>query len=80
MKKEAKNFGEWHVTESGDMIHTDYKYKIDGYRLVSKIDDNNEWILHMMDKKWVDMNDFIPAYFHALKNLDTQYVEIKTHY
>lgn len=28
---------------------------------------NEDWILHMTEKRWVNFNDFIPAYFLALK-------------
>lgn len=54
-------YGEWSVNTNGDLWRGNYF--IDGDRLLEK-----NWMIHMMEKSWINMNDFVPAYFHALRN------------
>ena len=60
--KEDGTFGKWQVTKEGHMIWNQGKYEIHSTTLT------RDWIAHMFEKKWIDWNDFIPAYFQALKN------------
>lgn len=73
--RDGFKFGDWVVSESGDM---DYK---DGTYIIS--DDTlhmGNWILHMSEKSWVNMNDFIPAYLQAMKNAGLQHNVIQFYY
>lgn len=67
-KKGEERVGEWHVSENGDMTYGDDEYVIEADRL-----HENDWILQMFTKGWVDWNEFIPAYYQALLNADIQY-------
>lgn len=60
-KIKERTFGDWHVSEEGDMEFQDGRYFISSDRLTQ-----DNWILHLMSKKWINFNEFIPAYFHAL--------------
>ena len=56
----------WEIQDDGTMVFKGpaspvFSYYIEGSRLTEKT-----WIPHMMRKKWVDLNTFIPAYFAAL--------------
>ena len=73
-EKEIKQFGSWEVSPKGDMNH-DGRYSIPSNRLT---EDN--WIIHMQEKGWIDFNTFLPAYLQALKNAGKQFVKIKTFY
>lgn len=73
--KEESKFGKWHVSESGDMTYNNGQYAIYDYRLE---DDN--WIAHMFEKEWIDWNEFIPAYFQALKNAGIQFKSVRVFY
>jgi len=67
MKREfvLHKFGCWRVEKNGDLICSkglnNQYYVIEAKRLTE-----DDWVLQMMTKYWCDMNDFIPAYFHAL--------------
>ena len=39
-----------------------------------------DWIAHLFTKQWNNWNDFIPAYFQALKNKGVQNISIITFY
>lgn len=67
-----KKFNDWKVYKNGDIIHTEMNYLISGDRLKE-----NDWIEHMMYKGWVDLNDFIPAYFQALSYKNIESITIK---
>jgi hypothetical protein len=70
------DFGKWHVSKNGDMEYDNGRYFIEA----SRISEDN-WILHMLDSKgWIDYNEFIPAYFQALKNINKQFIKIKICY
>jgi hypothetical protein len=68
-------FGKWKVLKNGDMDFDNGRYFIDGNRL-----GHEDWILHLMEKDWVNMNDFIPAYFQALQNIGIKYLKIQSFY
>ncbi len=69
-KGQACRFGKWYVYSNGNMIYDGY-YEIDSDSLRDTND--NDWILHMFGKEWIDWNEFIPAYFQALKNINIQF-------
>ncbi len=70
-----QRFGNWHVSENGDMNFKNGRYQIFGYQL-----SQDNWILHMLEKDWVNLNEFVPAYFHALRNIGYENHTIKTSY
>lgn len=72
--KQEMQIGKWHVKENGDLEYDGY-YHISGKRLIE-----NDWIAHLFEKRWIDFNDFIPAYFQALKNIGEQYVNVRVFY
>jgi hypothetical protein len=72
--KQELQIGKWHVKENGDLEYDGY-YHISGKRLIE-----NDWIAHLFEKRWIDFNDFIPAYFQALKNIGEQYVNVRVFY
>lgn len=59
---EFVEFEQWKVYKNGDMDCEKAGYTIHADQLRKE-----DWILHMMEKRWVDFNDFIPAYFYAMK-------------
>lgn len=68
---EADNVkSDWTVHEDGTMVHNDKGYVIEGWRLTEN------WLEHMSEKNWVDMNTFVPAYIRACYIADVQKVEI----
>ena len=72
--KQELQIGKWHVKENGDLEYDGY-YHISGKRLIE-----NDFIAHLFEKRWIDFNDFIPAYFQALKNIGEQYVNVRVFY
>jgi hypothetical protein len=72
--KQEMQIGKWHVKENGDLEYDGY-YHISGKRLTEK-----DWIAHLFEKGWIDFNEFIPAYFQALKNIGEQYVNVRVFY
>lgn len=65
--KQESTFGKWHVSMSGEMTYNNGKYFIESSRL-----DKENWIAHLFEKGGIDWNEFIPAYFQALKNAGIQ--------
>ena len=61
---EANN--EWTVTDEGDLVCKDRHYLIEKERL-TEMGWNINWISHMAEKNWVNLNSFTPAYLLALK-------------
>lgn len=51
---------EWEVNRNGDITHKYNGYHIPGERLAGE-----NWLSHMADKTWVDMNTFFPAFQEA---------------
>ena len=79
MKKENKqstvSFGQWEVSSEGHLTCTERDYNISNWRLTK-----SNWILHLQSKGWVNLNDFIPAYFKALEIRGIDSVVIQTYY
>lgn len=76
-KKRSFTNGKWTVELSGTLIYDKNGYNYDIHH--SDLHDD-DWILHLSSKGWIDWNDFIPAYFQALKNKGIQNINIKTFY
>lgn len=57
MNIEDKN--QWKVREDGSIDNEGATYYIPACRL------GENWIAHLSEKRWVDMNKFIPAYIEA---------------
>ena len=66
-----KKFEDWKVYKNGDIFHKEMNYLIEGIRL-----QENDWIEHMIDKNWVNLNNFMPAYFQALANINISKINI----
>ena len=63
-------FGKWVVSSNGDLDY-DNRYFIDHTRL------DEDWIQHLMEKGWINFNDFIPAYIEALYRANKTEITIK---
>lgn len=74
-EKKAIQIGKWDVSLNGDLEYDNGRYFIESERLT-----NDDWIAHLFEKGWIDFNEFLPAYFQALKNIGSQYVKIKVFY
>lgn len=61
---------DWKVGPDGSMTHEDPYYFIEGCRL----DEN--WLEHMSQKKWVNMNTFVRAYIRACYTARVNTVQI----
>lgn len=72
--KSACKFGKWKVNKRGDMLYDGF-YDISHDQLKEE-----DWILHLSEKSWIDWNDFIPAYFQALTNADIKFITIQIKY
>lgn len=73
--KAQKTFGKWKVEPNGEMNYDDGRYVIFGSDL-----EQDDWILHLTSKGWIDWNDFIPAYLQALRNAGIQKLSILAYY
>lgn len=63
----------WKVYPDGSLECEDAGYDITPRQLVK-----DDWLLmHMMEKTWVDMNEFLPAYFRAMRILGLHYKTIE---
>lgn len=54
-------FHEWFINEEGDIEHTRPPYLVDANRL-----NESDWLEHVAEKMWVDLNDFVPLYLRSL--------------
>lgn len=70
--KEQKD---WTISTEGELHHGKMNYTIEASRLNEK-----NWILHMMEKSWVNLNTFMPAYFEACRRAGIQELPILIHY
>lgn len=61
---------DWKITKEGDLEHLN-RYYIEAYRLGTE-----NWLDHMREKNWVDMNKFIPAYIEACRRAGVKTVKI----
>jgi len=73
--KKELTFGKWTVSPDGCMDYDNDRYYIDSEDLK-----DDDWILHLFSKGWIDWNEFIPAYFQALKNAGFKNITIKVQY
>ena len=73
--KHANTFGKWKVSKTGNMEYDKGRYSIEKNRL-----SEDDWIAHLFSKGWIDWNEFIPAYFQALKNADVQFITSRVFY
>lgn len=73
-EKKALKVGKWEVNTKGSMLYDSY-YAIPHNRLTEE-----DWIAHLFEKGWIDWNEFIPAYFQALKNADKEFVKVRVFY
>ena len=69
-KQEKGDF--WEIQKDGTMVHKTPYYYIDGSRL------DEDWIVHMSRKNWVDMKEFIRAYLTACRVRGIKMVNIRT--
>lgn len=65
---------DWYLSDRGDMNHVS-DYPIDADQL-----EDDDWILHLMEKSWFDANTFLPAYYHACRLAGVQSVEMTIYY
>ena len=71
-----RKFGEWEVDEyKFTVFNKKMNYSIEGDRLTEE-----DWIYHLRKKNWVDLNEFIPAYFYALSLKGITKLKIRTSY
>lgn len=61
---------DWTVESDGTMCHTRNGYTITADRLAEN------WLQHMAEKNWVDMNTFARAYIHACARAGVKSVNI----
>jgi len=40
----------------------------------------NDWFIHLSGKRWIDWNEFIPAYIQALKHARIKEISFITEY
>ncbi len=48
-----KIYGDWAVSNDGDVINCQYMYPIYSYQIKN---DDEEWLSHMHEKTWFDQN------------------------
>lgn len=63
---------DWTVGSDGTMSHKRYYYIIEGRSLYE-----GNWLDHMMQKTWVDMNTFVPAFLEACSRARVEEVRVK---
>lgn len=63
---------EWTVLDDGSMINKKRSYYIEACTLAS-----GNWLDHMMQKTWVDMNTFVPAFLEACSRARVEEVRVK---
>jgi hypothetical protein len=68
------HFGKWAVEPNGDMVYDNW-YNIECHRLSEE-----DWICHMFSKAWIDWNEFIPAYWHALQITKKTHIKTRVYY
>ncbi len=56
-------FGNWEVTNEGDILNKSLKFHITFDRLIEQ-----NWMLHAMAVGW-NLNEFFPAYYEACKTI-----------
>lgn len=66
---------DWAISPNGDLKHIKMQYCIPADRL-----EEEDWILHLTEKAWIDFNTFIPAYFEACRRAGIKNIKIITNY
>ena len=66
---------DWIITPEGDLLRPSNDYLIEADRL-----EEDDWMLHLMTKDWMDFNTFLPVYFKALNNKGAKKIQIKITY
>jgi hypothetical protein len=74
-KRKQTKFGKWEVGPDGEMTYDGDRYWIEKERLTEE-----DWILHLSEKAWIDWNEFIPAFLQALENAKIKKVTILAYY
>lgn len=67
---------DWTIEEDGALVNKRMGYEISP----DQLRDQDDWILHLMEKPWVNLNSFIPAYFLALRRLGIKDAVVLTSY
>ncbi len=67
--------GKWSAALNGDLEYDNGRYFIKGSCLTEE-----DWLIHLFKKNWIDWNEFLPCYFQALKNRDIQFVKTRVFY
>lgn len=66
---------DWIVTQAGDILCIPHSYGIYDYAL-----EKDDWIIHMAEKRWVNLNTFLPAYFEACRRKGLKVVQMRISY
>ena len=69
--KRAATFGTWHADLNGDLSCQSRDYVISSNELTG-----TNWTQHLLGKKWINFNDFIPAYYQALVNANVKKITL----
>lgn len=74
----TEEMSDWSIAEDGGIINEKHSYHIEKERL-SEMGWDINWISHVAEKGWVNLNSFIPVYFLALKRagIDTLHINVK---
>lgn len=70
--QEIGRIGSWSIEKDGTMVHRETNYYIEGNRL-----NNENWLIHMAAKRWVDMREFTQAYFAACRTRGLTNVNVR---
>ena len=71
-----KDFNEdWLIREDGFMLDKRTGYQIHPLEL-----DMNNWLLHLLDKRWFDAETFLPAYLFACYKAGLKVIHIRIDY
>ena len=73
MAKVIATVGPWTIEQDGTMNHDSMNYVIEGSRL-----GEDNWIQHMIEKRWVDPRIFVRAYLMACQIAGLKTVTIST--
>lgn len=73
MGKERENI--WFINEDGNVVE-----KYSAYMVHKNTLGNNDWILHLLQKNWIDFNKFIPVYIEACVRAGIYNINILTTY
>ena len=80
-KKVCTRCGSWVIERDGSMLHVNpsrpgyYDYYIEGDRL-----NEGNWVTHMIEKRWVNAQEFIRAFFTACQKRGLERVTLNANY